>query len=75
MDLEEATVEELVDELHRRFSYGLLVAGIAPSKNNPDLEDFGVFRRGGVTLAVGIAERCRDLIEREINEPQGYDEG
>ncbi len=60
--LEEATVDELIDELGSRFPYGLVVAGSKPLEGDGDIDIFHVQRRCGITMAIGIAERARQIL-------------
>lgn len=57
--LEEATDNELIDELHAR-SDCLLVVMAKESKNNPSQIDEHIIHRGSWHAAVGLA-RCANL--------------
>lgn len=72
--LEEATVKQIVDELARRFTRGLIVAGVrdAMGKANNGDEEIGMYHRNGFTVCIGIAERMKCGLLEDASKSQEY---
>lgn len=56
--LEAATSDELVEELRRRYP-SLLVAGVRVCPGDENAEEFCHWWFGGITTAIGIADRLK----------------
>ena len=64
--LEQATDDELVDELKNRYQ-GLLVLGCRDAPGDESFEQFCVWTKGGPTMLRGIVERGRDDIRKSLH--------
>lgn len=64
MDLDTVTSAELILELAKRFDH-MLVCGLSDTpKGSQDDQDFRVQFYGGLTCAIGMAERARSQMCR-----------
>ena len=58
-------MEELFNEIKRRHD-GVLIVTIADAKNDEAMEQFGIYLKGGLMLAIGMADfalvRSRSLL-------------
>lgn len=62
--LELVTADELVAELNRRFPT-VVVVTVGLAKETDDEDEFHLWYHGGLTAAIGAAERARDLMCRD----------
>ena len=72
VDIECASTYELLEELRHRFPQ-LLFCGLRETEGDSEHEDHLVEWRGGLTTAIGLAERarnalCRKAVENELHE-------
>lgn len=73
--LDEATVEQLFDELAKRFT-SVIFAGVRPLPRDDDQEQFHISFSGGLTAAIGLAVRTRrDLLKATDDAEDGDEEG
>lgn len=71
--LEEATLEELIDEVKRRHK-AVLIIGIMDPKVDDGCEDCLMHYSGGFTTALGLAVRARDTLRSRASEDDEDDD-
>lgn len=59
--LEEATTQQLFDELKRRTRH-VLLAYVQPTGGPENEEDYHLVYGGGLTACIGLAERARAML-------------
>lgn len=62
MELELATIEEIADELKKRFPQGCLLVGMKEHKLDETMGMPIIYYRNGVMNAIGLAEYAKTLL-------------
>jgi hypothetical protein len=69
-ELEQATTDELIAELHRRYP-ACLFAGERPAPEGDDDTDCMIEYHGGITTAIGLAHRAAAQLTADANSEMG----
>jgi hypothetical protein len=73
-DLEQATTDELITELHRRYP-SLLISGLREYPGDETADERLIVNRGSILTILGLLTVARDRLLRKVREIEGaFDE-